>query len=35
MTPLPPDNSIAAMVLLTAFAVGLVLITEALVSLLK
>ena len=35
MTPLPPDNSIAAMVVLTAFAVALVLIAEALASLLK
>lgn len=28
MTPLPPDNGIAAMVLLTALAVGLVLVVE-------
>jgi hypothetical protein len=35
MTPLPPDNGIAAMAVLTAFAVGLVLLAEALVNLLK
>ena len=35
MTPLPPDNGIAAMVVLTAFAVALVLIAEALARLLK
>jgi hypothetical protein len=35
MTPLPPDNGIAAMVVLTALAVGLVLLAEALVNLLK
>jgi len=28
MTPLPPDNAIAAMLVLTAIAIGLVLIVE-------
>jgi hypothetical protein len=28
MTPLPPDNSIAAMLLLTSLAIGLVLLVE-------
>jgi len=35
MTPLPPDNGMAAMAVLAAFAVGLVLLAEALVNLLK
>ena len=31
----PPDNAIAAMVVLTAIAIGLVLITETLTNLFK
>ena len=35
MTPAPPDNAIAAMAVLTALAVLLVLLTEALANWLK
>lgn len=35
MTPRPPDSALGAMVLLTALAVGIVLVTEALTKLLK
>lgn len=35
MTPTPPDNAIAAMAVLTALAVLLVLLTEALANWLK
>jgi hypothetical protein len=35
MTPQPPDSGVAAMVVLTAFAVGLVLLAETLVRFLK
>ena len=35
MTPTPPDNAIAAMAVLTALAVGLVLIVETLANWLR
>jgi len=35
MTPTPPDNAIAAMVLLTAMAVGMVLVVDWLANLLR
>ncbi len=35
MTPTPPDNAVAAMLLLTAIAIGLVLITETLANWLR
>jgi hypothetical protein len=35
MTPTPPDNAIAAMAVLTALAIGLVLIVETLTKWLR
>jgi hypothetical protein len=35
MTPTPPDNAIAAMVLLTAIAIGMVLVVDWLANLLR
>jgi len=35
MNPTPPDNAIAAMVLLTAIAVGMVLVVDWLANLLR
>ena len=35
MTPTPPDNAIAAMVLLTAIAIGLVLAADWLANLIR
>jgi hypothetical protein len=35
MTPTPPDNAIAAMAVLTAIAIGLVLIVETLANWLR
>jgi hypothetical protein len=35
MTPTPPDNAIAAMAVLTAIAIGLVLIVETLTNWLR
>lgn len=35
MTPVPPDNAIKAMILLTAIAAGLVLLAQALAEVLR
>jgi hypothetical protein len=35
MTPRPPDSAVGAMLLLTALAIGLVLVVEAVANLLR